>query len=317
VRLETGEVVELDALVVAPRFTARAGLLEPLGLKAVQIEANGHVFGSQIPADANGATEIPGVWVAGNVADIRAPVMVSAAAGLTAAAAINADLVEEDTRDAVQAYRHQVSTMFTQQAWEERYRAKPLVWSGKPNPQLVAEVAALTAGRALDAGCGEGADAVWLAQNGWRVTALDISATALARAAEHAAAAGADIAQRIDWVRKDLTVEPLDDDGYDLVSAQFMHVPSDIRKDLYARLAAAVAPGGTLLIVGHHPMDLRVSAHRMHVPDMMFTAEQLVDEIDLSGWEIAAAQTRPRRVTNHDGHEITIHDAVLLARRTQ
>jgi thioredoxin reductase len=105
VRLASGEVAALDAVVVAPRFTARAGVLESLGLKPVEVEFGGHVIGSQVPADPSGATAVPGVWVAGNVADVRAQVITSAAAGLTAGAAINADLVEEETRDAVDAHR--------------------------------------------------------------------------------------------------------------------------------------------------------------------------------------------------------------------
>jgi thioredoxin reductase len=103
VRLASGEVVALDALVVAPRFTARAAVLESLGIRPVNVEAAGHAIGSQIPADVTGATAVPGVWVAGNVADVRAQVISAAAAGLTAAAAINADLVAEETRAAVEA----------------------------------------------------------------------------------------------------------------------------------------------------------------------------------------------------------------------
>ncbi|MGH3658066.1 MAG: FAD-dependent oxidoreductase, partial [Micromonosporaceae bacterium] len=179
VRLVSGEVVPLDAVVVAPRFTARAGLLESLGLDPVDIEMDGHVMASQVPADANGATTVPGVWVAGNVSDARAQVITAAAAGLNAGAAINADLVEEETTDAVAAYRHKLGTMFEEAAWEERYRSRDAVWSGRPNPQLVAEVADLPAGRALDVGSGEGADAIWLAERGWRVMAVDISHTAL------------------------------------------------------------------------------------------------------------------------------------------
>ncbi|MBX6356995.1 MAG: NAD(P)/FAD-dependent oxidoreductase [Micromonosporaceae bacterium] len=105
VRLASGQVVALDAVVVAPRFTARSQVLESLGLEPVDVEMNGHVIGGQIPADPSGATAVPGVWVAGNVADHRAQVIVAAAAGLTAGAAINADLVAEETRAAVEAHR--------------------------------------------------------------------------------------------------------------------------------------------------------------------------------------------------------------------
>ncbi|MFI0452651.1 NAD(P)/FAD-dependent oxidoreductase [Actinomadura sp. 6N118] len=99
VRLRSGEVVPRQALVVSPRFTARAGLFEALGLKPVELEMNGTVFGSHIPADPSGATSVPGVYVAGNVTDLKAQVIVSAAAGLNAGAMINYDLVEEDIQN--------------------------------------------------------------------------------------------------------------------------------------------------------------------------------------------------------------------------
>jgi thioredoxin reductase len=105
VRLAGGAVVPRRALVVSPRFTARAGVLAALGLDAVPQEMNGHVVGSYIPADPTGAAAVPGIWVAGNVTDLRAQVIASAAAGLTAAAALNADLIAEDTRAAVASAR--------------------------------------------------------------------------------------------------------------------------------------------------------------------------------------------------------------------
>ena len=101
VRLASGEVVPRRAVVVAPRFTARADVLAGLGLEPVELEVHGHVFGAAVPSDAEGRTEAPGVWVAGNVTDLRAQVISAAAAGLNAAAAINADLVAEDARRAV------------------------------------------------------------------------------------------------------------------------------------------------------------------------------------------------------------------------
>ena len=105
VRLAGGQVVARRALVVSPRFTARAGVLTSLGLEAVPMEMNGHVFGSYVPAEPTGATAVPGVWVAGNVADLRAQVISSAAAGLNTAAMLNADLIAEDTRRAVETAR--------------------------------------------------------------------------------------------------------------------------------------------------------------------------------------------------------------------
>ncbi len=315
VRLASGEVVALDALVVATRMTARSALLESLGLTPVDVEMSGHVVGRQVPADASGATAVPGVWVAGNVADVSAQVIRAAGAGMMAGAAINADLVEEDTRDAVAEHRRQREAMFTEAAWEERYQARPAVWSGRPNPQLVAEAAELTPGRALDVGSGEGADAVWLAERGWRVTAVDIATTALARAAEHAKAAGGQVAERVEWTHADLLRWSPAEATYDLVSAQFMHLPPQPRRALFARLADAVAPGGRLLIVGHHPWDLRTTAHRMHYPEMMYTAEQVAAQLDPARFEVLVAQARPRAAVDPDGRDVVVHDAVLLARR--
>jgi thioredoxin reductase len=105
VRLASGVVVPLQALVVAPRFTARADVLTSLGLETVEMEMGGHVVGSYVPADPMGATAVPGVWVAGNVTDLKAQVISSAAGGLNAGAAINADLIAEDARQAVAAAR--------------------------------------------------------------------------------------------------------------------------------------------------------------------------------------------------------------------
>ena len=315
VRLASGEVIALDAVVVSPLFTARAGVLESLGLAPAELEVNGYIIGTQIPADPTGATTVPGVWVAGNVADVRAQLITAAAAGLTAGAAINTDLIAEDTRDAVDAYRHSVGTMFEEAAWEERYRSSPAIWSGRPNPQLIGEAADLTPGRALDVGSGEGADAIWLAEQGWRVTAADISATALQRAAGHAEAAGPQIAARIEWTHADLRDHAVAEGRYELVSAQFMQLPGKVRRQLHVRLAAAVAPGGTLLIVGHDPSDLRTAAHRPHFPDAMFTAEEVAESLDPEAWDVLVAEARPRAAVSPDGHDITIHDAVLVARR--
>jgi thioredoxin reductase/2-polyprenyl-3-methyl-5-hydroxy-6-metoxy-1,4-benzoquinol methylase len=313
VRLVTGEVVAVDALVTGPRFVARSAFLESLGLKPADVEMHGHVMGSRIAGDEQGATSVPGVWVAGNVTNLSATVAVAVAGGQSAAAAINLDLIAEDIRVSIGEYRERVSTMFEEDAWEERYRSKPAIWSGRPNPHLVAEAEGLAKGRALDVGSGEGADSVWLAQQGWEVTAVDISTVALGRAAGHAADAG--VADRITFSHADLRREAAAGSPYDLVSAQFMHLPPKARQELYARLAGAVAPGGTLLIVGHHPSDLATTVGRMHFPDMLFTAEEIAATLDAEQWEIVAADARPRPFTDAAGREITIHDAVLVARR--
>ncbi|GAA3818609.1 class I SAM-dependent methyltransferase [Sphaerisporangium flaviroseum] len=205
--------------------------------------------------------------------------------------------------------------LFDEVFWEERYRSNAAVWSGRPNPQLVAEASDLAAGAALDVGSGEGADALWLASQGWQVTAVDFSTTALRRGAEHAGSLGADVAGRIHWVHADLTTWAPPERHFDLVSAQFMHLAEAPRQALFARLATAVAPGGTLLIVGHHPSDRHTTMSRPSMSDMLFTAEQVGDSLDPAQWDVLVADTRPRAVNDPEGREITIHDAVLRARK--
>jgi SAM-dependent methyltransferase len=200
--------------------------------------------------------------------------------------------------------------------WDARYASAPSIWSGRPNPQLVTEAAQLTPTTALDVGCGEGADAVWLAEHGWQVTALDISRVALDRAAAHARAAGPEIAERITWRQADLTDGVTLTEKYGLVSAQFMQLSPPQRDDLYRALAALVADGGTLLVVGHHPSDLETAAAlRPHRPELMFTPDDIVALLERYDWQVVTAEARPRSVVDGDGRDIDVQDAVLVARR--
>ncbi len=199
--------------------------------------------------------------------------------------------------------------------WDERYGSKEDIWSGQVNPQLLAEAMDLASGTALDAGCGEGADALWLAGRGWQVTAVDISSIPLQRGAAHAAELGSEIAERITWQHADLGVTAPPEASYDLVAAHFLQLREDDRRRLYSALAAAVAPGGTLLIVGHHPTDMLTGVPRPPEPELFFTAEELAAELPRDGWEVVVADRRERTVQDPDGHEVTIADAVLRARR--
>ncbi len=203
-------------------------------------------------------------------------------------------------------------TWFEESSWEERYQGSTAVWSGRPNAWLVAEAADLPAGTALDAGSGEGGDALWLAGRGWQVTAVDFAQTALDRGAEVAAAAG--LADRISWVQADLrTWTP--PGSYDLVSTQFLHPAAEVRPVLFGRLAAAVAPGGTLLVVGHHVDDLIGGEHRPHPPEMFFSAEEVAAALDPADWDVAA-DLRQRPATGHEAeHGTVLADVVLVARR--
>ena len=205
--------------------------------------------------------------------------------------------------------------MFDEASFEEMYRGTDALWSGRPNTQLVAEAADLPPGAALDVGCGEGADAVWLAARGWQVTAVDFATTALERGAARAAAAGEEVAARIDWVRADVTSWTPEKGAFDLVSAQFMHLPTDQRRALFARLADAVRVGGRLLLVGHDFSDVAAGAHRPPEPDRFFTAAEVAAALDPEVWEVLVAEPRPRPAAVHEGHDIAVHDAVLHARR--
>ncbi|MEO3824402.1 class I SAM-dependent methyltransferase [Actinomadura sp. B10D3] len=198
--------------------------------------------------------------------------------------------------------------------WDGRYSEHHHLWSGEPNAVLVEEAAGLEPGTALDLGCGEGADAIWLARRGWRVTAADISGVALERAARHAAEAG--VADRVDWQLHDLA-ESFPEGTYDLVSAQFLHSPADMpREEILRSAAAAVAPGGILLIVGHAgPPPWDPDAHGgVHLP----TPEEVRLSLRLpdGAWEVLRSGEHERVQTAPDGRTMTRTDNALMLRRT-
>lgn len=210
-------------------------------------------------------------------------------------------------------HQHQHDTdQWSAEFWDTHYATRDRIWSGRPNRWLVTDAADLTPGRALDAGCGEGADAVWLAERGWQVTANDVSTVALERARTEAERAG--LGDRIEFGTADLRTFAPPARSFDLVSAQYLHLPSALRRTAYARLAEAVAPGGTLLIVAHHPLDLDGPMPRPHEPDLFPSEQDLAADLDPEAWEIVA-EARPHPATHPDGHQVTVYDAVLRARR--
>jgi SAM-dependent methyltransferase len=209
---------------------------------------------------------------------------------------------------------HDAGQMFGADFWDERYRSAGRVWSGDPNPQLVAEVTGHPPGLALDVGCGEGADAIWLAGAGWMVVGADISGVALERAARHADETDPAAAARIQWWQADLLTQPPAPGSFDLVSAQFIQLPPETRVPLFAALAAAVRDGGILLIVGHHPSDLEAGVPRPPMPELFYTPEEIAGLLDGS-WTVRTSAARPRPATTPDGAEVTIHDTVLAAVR--
>jgi SAM-dependent methyltransferase len=204
--------------------------------------------------------------------------------------------------------------LFSKESWDERYRSKERIWSGDPNPQLVAEIAGRPPGRALDVGCGEGADAIWLAGQGWAVVATDISSVALERAEQHVRDTDAAGSERIEWLQADLLASPPEPNSFDLVSSQFMQLPPELRTPLFTALIAAVRTGGTLLIVGHHPSDLESGVPRPPMPELFYTPEDIAALLD-GGWKVEVSEARPRPARTPDGEEATVHDSVLVATR--
>lgn len=226
---------------------------------------------------------------------------------------------------------------FGAEYWEDRYRHGQPRGPHAPSPSLSAEAAGLAPGRALDAGCGRGADAVWLAAHGWRVTGVDVSATALAAAEQASRAAGPDVAARVEWVCGDLMGWDPGERRFDLVTCQYVHAPGPAR-DLFQRLASWVAPGGTLLVAGHdeqaHDRDgvgarggaADGSAHdahpggapvHEHPPHARLRTDQVTAALDGDGWTVLVAgpRTHTRRRPG-EGSPVVLRDVVVKARRS-
>jgi SAM-dependent methyltransferase len=184
------------------------------------------------------------------------------------------------------------------------------------NPYLIRETSGLAPGTALDAGCGEGAEAIWLACRGWHVTAADIAAEALARAAARAAETPA--AGRVRWVEADLTTW-VPGTKFDLVTTNYAH-PAMPQLAFYERIAEWVAPGGTLLIVGHlhghDPAGHDAAGHEHHPPaKASVTAADITAVLDTTTWEIVTAEEHSRTLDGHDGRALSLRDAVVRAIR--
>jgi SAM-dependent methyltransferase len=204
-------------------------------------------------------------------------------------------------------------TAYDRSFWEERWTQALRehgdgVAQRPPNGHLTAELGDLRAGRALDAGCGHGSDALWLAAHGWQVTAVDFAATALAFARSTAEAMGPDVAERVDWVEADLATWTPRRDGYDLVVSLYVHVSGPVG-EMVQRLATGVAPGGTLFLVGHRPVDPATGAATPAAGQVQVSVEAAVAALDPSRWELVLADERQRPQAG------TGVDAVVRARR--
>ncbi|MFJ6671231.1 class I SAM-dependent methyltransferase [Actinosynnema sp. NPDC091369] len=210
---------------------------------------------------------------------------------------------------------------FDQDYWERHWREASADRHGSPggdapNPHIVGETGRLTPGTALDAGCGTGAEAVWLASRGWHVTAADISPEALTRAAERAA--GGEASKRVRWVEADLTTWA-PDTRFDLVTTHYAH-PAMPQAAFYARISDWVAPGGTLLIVGHlHAPQTAEHQHQHghghgHQPpaEASATLADIMEVLDDAEWQVVTAEERVRTV---EGRPVPLHDVVVRATR--
>ena len=196
-------------------------------------------------------------------------------------------------------------------AWDSRYSdGDGTMWSGQPNGRLVAEVTAMVPGRALDVGCGEGADAIWLAERGWVVTAIDVSGVAIARAREEAERAGV----TIEWVVDDIVSAAPPAGPFDLVSMQYPALPKVSGAAAVQRVLHEVDSGGVVLAV-YHDLD---EAHREHMksqgtdPADYIGIEELLKVLS-DGFTIETHAVAPRVDPPPGAHHIA--DVVLRARK--
>jgi SAM-dependent methyltransferase len=208
---------------------------------------------------------------------------------------------------------------FDKDYWESHWQQANEHGTGREvvsNPYLVREISSLAPGTALDAGCGEGAEAIWLATEGWQVTAADISTEALSHASERAKHDGAP-PERMQWVEADLSAwEP--GRQFDLVTTHYAH-PAMPQLAFYERISHWVAPGGTLLIVGHLQTPDTTEhghSHGQHPPEeASVTAASITARLDVTQWDVVTAEEHTRTLTNRAGRAVQLHDVVVRATR--
>lgn len=307
VELADGRMLDAEAVVVGPTFHARADVLTGVGL-TTSPHASG--LGDVIEVDPTGQTVVSGVYAAGNVADPSLQVLHAAANGSFVGAMIAFDLAADDMGAATRQSGDQVD-------WDHRYGGDVDVWSGNPNGTLVAEVADLPSGRVLDVGAGEGGDALWLAERGWAVTANDISARGLSRLAAEAEKRGLPVECRHADANE---LGVFEAGGFDLVSMQYGSIHRTPDQRALTNLLGAVAPGGTLLVVGHdptpwsRPIDMAEQT-RMFDPDAYLGIDEIAAAItEDTEWEIELHETRQRPPGAASAHH-HVDDVVLRARR--
>ena len=190
--------------------------------------------------------------------------------------------------------------------WNRRYASAELVWTAQPNRFLVAEIAGLAPGHALDLACGEGRNAVWLAERGWKVTGVDFSDIGLAKAERLAAARGVEI----EWILADVLEYEPPAASFDLVALLYLQVRQEELRIVLARAADALAPGGTVFVVGHDLANLTEGYGGPSSPEVLYTAQDVV--AGLAGLAVEKAE-RVTRTVPVDGEDRVAIDALVRA----
>ena len=197
-------------------------------------------------------------------------------------------------------------------SWDRRYEGRDLVWTAEPNRFLVAETETLTPGRAIDLACGEGRNAIWLAERGWQAVGTDFSEVGLQKARELANGRGVNV----EWVAADLLDYRPDPRAFDLVLAFYLQVPAAERRPILQAAAEAVAPGGTFLLVAHDSSNLPHGHGGPQDPAVLYTADDVVDDLVDAGLHVERAERVERPVQTPDGERVAL-DALVRARRPE
>lgn len=309
IRLVNGDVIDADTVLTSTRLHARVAPFAGVGLVADE-HPNG--LATYVEADPmTGATAVPGIYAAGTLAEPMLQVLPTAAAGTRVGSMVGFDLAQEDLQVAARPSPHAAD-------WDGRYSGD-LQWSGRPNGSLVAEVEGLAPGTALDVGAGEGGDAVWLAGQGWQVTASDISAVALERVGAAARGRGLEVG----LLQADANAaDPFGGVQHDLVTAAYASFPRTPDGRGAANVLDAVAPGGLLVVVNHDAVDMDEAADRDDVEQtrpfdhraFVDTDEFVAAIAERADWVVELHGRRERPAGAVPTHHV--HDVVLRARRS-
>ncbi|HET8743924.1 MAG TPA: class I SAM-dependent methyltransferase [Gaiella sp.] len=197
---------------------------------------------------------------------------------------------------------------FAREDWNARYASRELLWSAEPNRLFASEAEGLEPGRGLDLACGEGRNAVWLAERGWRVTAVDFSDVALEKARRLAGSRGVEV----EWVLADVLDFAPERQAFDLVALLYLQLPHEELGRAVGAAVDAVAPGGTILVLGHDTRNLREGHGGPKDVSVLYTPENVVAWMD--GLVVERAESVRRRVPLEEGEAVAL-DAFVRARR--